>query len=256
MKAVFQITRFYVHWKWFFLLCAGFCFFCTIPVCAEAKWRVVAPGVEYQAIPNPYTPWSYVHVFRIQLAQHALRVVRAKEQAFVKELATTTSAKLAINAGFFDQHFRPLGLRVSEGKQINAAKPITWWSVFFTQNRHAHIQHTRQFSLNPAIDFAIQSGPRLLVEGEIPATLKPGRDERTALGITKTGAVLLVVTEHAPLTTYELANIMRQDPIAAWQAINLDGGSSTQLYANFDDLKLDVHGLSPVADALVVMEKD
>ena len=48
---------------------------------------------------------------------------------------------------------------------------------------------------------------------------------------------------------------MLKDPISAVDALNLDGGSSTQLYVNAPMLKLDVHGFSMVPDAILVKPK-
>lgn len=233
---------------------AWLCFAASLS--AQSSWQTLAPGIEYQDLQTFLTPWSHVHVFRIQLSQHPLALVSARsigvKMAFASELAKASHAQLAVNGGFFDSQFRPLGLRIREGKKINPLKGISWWWVFYIQNSQAYLVRSRAFVKEPSIHFAIQSGPRLLADGNIPSSLKPGQDERTALGITESGEVLIVVTEHSPMTTTELAELMRKPPILAKDALNLDGGSSTQLYADFSSLKLDLHGFALVADAVVV----
>lgn len=255
MRCADKGTRFYVSLKWGIF---GFCLFWSF--CswswAEQAWRSLSPGIEYQDLQSLLTPWSHVHVFRIQLSKNKLALVSARSKgmnmAFVSELARAHHARLAVNGGFFDKTFRPLGLRIHEGEKINPIKGVSWWSVFYIQNNQAQIVHSRAFVKQENMTFAIQSGPRLLVHGNIPVSLKTGRDERTALGITATGEVLIVATENSPMTTTELAELMRKPPILATEALNLDGGSSTQLYADFPDLKLDLHGFALVADAVVV----
>lgn len=253
MYFICQRTPFSNILKWAILFACLFS--AALPLQATQFWQPVAAGLEYQKISLFLAPWSHIHVFRIQLKNHTFALVRANElgakQAFVKEIALAKPAPLAINGGFFDNAAHPLGLRITNGQSLSAAKPISWWNVFYIAAGKAYIQRVNQLPSNTTMQFAIQSGPRLLRKGKIP-TLKPGRDERTAIGITQTGEVILVVTENALLTTTELAEIMQRPPIAAIDALNLDGGSSTQLYANFPDLQLNITGVSPVADAVLV----
>ena len=92
------------------------------------------------------------------------------------------------------------------------------------------------------IEWAIGGGPRLLREGQIEITGREerflpdvlvGRAPRTAVGITASGEVLLVVAdgrraqESVGLTLEELARLMRD--LGAVEAMNLDGGGSTTL---------------------------
>ncbi|MCX7115480.1 MAG: phosphodiester glycosidase family protein [Gammaproteobacteria bacterium] len=240
-------------WAFFCILWIFF----TTPAFSEQTWQLISPGIEYQDRQNFLAPWSHVHVFRIQLTKNKLSLARARElgfkQAFVKDLAESVHAIIGINGGFFDPQFRPLGLRIHESQQLSSLKHISWWSVFYIQDGKAYIKRAHQvLPQQNNVHFAIQSGPRLLVAGHIPASLKLGRDERTALGITRDGSVVVVVTENALLTTPELAEIMKAPPILAVDALNLDGGSSTQLYVNLPSLHLDLRGFSMVADAVLV----
>lgn len=93
--------------------------------------------------------------------------------------------------------------------------------------------------------------PRLLIRGNIPS-LKAGVADRTALGITDEGKVIILVTTNAAMSTRQLAQIMRAPPLSCSDAINLDGGSSSQLYAKIDSFQLNVHGFSNVSDAIIV----
>ena len=75
------------------------------------------------------------------------------------------------------------------------------------------------------------------------------------MGIDAAGNILLVVTENTPITTIELAERMRDRPIHCTQALNLDGGSSTQLYADLNKFNLLEPGFAKISDSLVFTER-
>jgi uncharacterized protein YigE (DUF2233 family) len=223
---------------------------------AANHWRTLAPGVQYKDIvATHFTPWSHIHAFRIDLHQNRLSLTTAKDLhhdfASADDFAQFSHALLAINGGFFDKNYAPLGLRIRDNHTLSSLKPISWWGVFYTQHGRASLSNAKQFHTAPSIDFAIQSGPRLLVNGSIPS-LRPGTAERSALGITQDGQVIILVTEHAAMTTTELAKLMKAPPLNCLNALNLDGGSSSQLYAQMNAFHLNVHGFSNVSDSVIV----
>lgn len=233
-----------------------FALFC-IPLTAHANpWETLAPGIEYRDVgANLLTPWSHIHVFRIDLKKNQLDIITAQELerslASIDQLGHRAQALIAINGGFFDQSFLPLGLRIGHRHQYAPLKQISWWAVLYVLNSTPHLSSFAHYNPNPSIDFAVQSGPRLLINGTIPS-LKPGHAERTALGITHDGHLIMLVTDHAPMTTTMLAQLMKAHPISCVNALNLDGGSSSQLYAHIGDFRLNAHGFSDVSDAIVV----
>lgn len=219
-------------------------------------WRKLAPGIEYQDLDGNFlTPWSHIHAFRINLKDNQLSLITAadlsREHASVDEYAQHTKALLTINGGFFDRNYKPLGLRIYNKHQKTPLKNISWWGVFYTKNQKPYLTSASQFNKNSQIDFAIQSGPRLLINRRIPP-LKPGRAERSALGITHDGRVIILVTDNMPMSTTELAQLMKAPPLNCQNALNLDGGSSSQLHAQMNSFQLEVHGFSNVSDAIIV----
>ncbi|KTD00172.1 hypothetical protein Lgee_1084 [Legionella geestiana] len=227
---------------------------------AEANpWRSVGSGMEYTDLQdNGLTPWSHIHAFRVDLKNYRFSTMLAqslgKPHASVHELAANSNALIASNGGFFDKNYRPLGLRLSNHQLLSPLKNVSWWGVFFTDGKRARIESPRHFHRTSGMDFAIQSGPRLLVNGQIPP-LRPGRAERTALCIPRDGRVILVVTDNTPLTTTELAQRLRKSPLHCMDALNLDGGSSSQLSARVGDFRLSVHGFANVSDALLISHR-
>ena len=226
---------------------------------SDDYWRTLAPGVEYQDLDGNFlTPWSHIHAFRIHLKDNQLSLVSAKdlarEHASVDEYAQFSKALIAINGGFFDNNYKPLGLRIYNKHQQNPLKNISWWGIFYVKNQKAYLTNISQYQPGSQVDFAIQSGPRLLINNRIPP-LKPGRAERSALGITQDGHIIILVTDNMPLSTTELAQIMKEQPLSCENALNLDGGSSSQLRANIGAFQLDVHGFSNVSDAVIVKKR-
>lgn len=236
----------------FFLLASLSCF----SVAHATAWTTLSPGFEYLDINDKsISPWSHIHAFRINLSRYQLAILPAnqlaKPNASIGELANFSKAVLAINGGFFDPNYQPLGLRISQQQQINPLKRISWWGVFYIEGEKPHVSSWRHFTANKQISFAVQSGPRILINGKIPQ-LKAGRDERSALGITYDDHVIVLVTENAPLSTNDLALLMQSPPLNCKNALNLDGGSSSQLVARLNSFAVHVHGFSNISDAIIV----
>ncbi len=225
-------------------------------VLADEGWQRLKEGFEYKDLGSSLLkPWVHIHVFRIDPRQNQFSIITAdklsQKNASINEYAHYTNALLAINGGFFDPDFNPLGLRISNKIQTSPLKQISWWGIFYIKNNQAQLSNIYQFYRNKNIDFAIQSGPRLIINGKIPS-LKPGTAERTALGITKDNKIIILVTDNASTTTTELAALMKAPPLSCKDALNLDGGNSSQLYVNIGNFKLSVHGFSNISDAVVV----
>lgn len=88
------------------------------------------------------------------------------------------------------------------------------------------------------ISMAITGGAIILKDGSIPENFShdvPGRNPRTAIGSSKDGNQVIMVTvdgrqQHSlGMTLTELGNLMRE--LDAYNAINLDGGGSTTMAA-------------------------
>ena len=225
-------------------------------IIAAPAWQTVMPGLEYAQFSPSAASWGRLHVFRLDPYQYHLSLALASEQEqrslSVKRLAQAHNALVAINGGFFSPDFKPLGLRVKNGELLNPVKRTSWWGIFYVARNRIRIVAQREYRQPKGLQFAIQGGPRLIVNGRIPK-LKAGLAQRTAIGYDKRGRVLLVATQNHAMSTTTLARFLRDTPsIRCFQALNLDGGSSTQMYANISDLDLDIAGFSTVTDALLV----
>lgn len=224
---------------------------------SQQNWISITPGLEYMDINSEsITRWSQIHVFRVNLRHYQLDLVDAMEQArprvTIKALADYYHALIAINGGFFDTKDHPLGLRIKQRQVTNPLKNISWWGVFYIKDHKPYITSMSNYKADPEIDLAIQSGPRLLIHGKKPK-LKPGLAERSALGITAHGELIMLVTENTPMTTSKLADLMQS--IECVDAINLDGGSSSQIYAHVGALTINVRGFATIHDGLIIRKR-
>ncbi len=268
-----QTIAYYIYLKCFNLLLLGYRLLAQFRVvllfllplvaniCQANSWNSIEPGIEYQDLNrNSIMPWSHIHVFRVDLAQNQMELAAAQamfktSHASIEQFAQKTKPIIALNGGFFDTQFKPMGLRINHQKQLTPLKPISWWGIFhIDQEQKPGLTSMRQFEPDSTLNFALQAGPRLIINGKIPH-LKAGYAERSALGITKSGKVIIVVTQNYPMTTRMLAELMRSTPVNCLYALNLDGGSSSQLYVNSNKLKMHSPGFTHISDAVIVKSR-
>lgn len=225
----------------------------------DPSWQSLAPGLAYKKLGSFLTfPTGVLHAFQIDLKNYDFDITPVEKNIY--DTMRQHNASIAINGGFFTPEMKPLGLRISQGNQFNPIKSTSWWSIFFIKNNKAHITPQANYTPSSDVRFAVQAGPRLVVNGVVPPKLKSGADYRTALGIQPSGKVILLVTESLLLSTQELAEIMRRPEheggLNCVDALNLDGGSSTQLYTQIKNFSLSLNGISQVADTILVIPKE
>lgn len=221
----------------------------------SATWQRLSAGIEYLNLKYRFGgPRASIHIFRVDPNYNFFSIITAKD-LFAKSISVKSLSKLenpliAVNGGFFAQNHHPLGLRISNSKLKNPLKKISWWDVFYIENKKAHLVSMDRFQMNNKINFAIQAGPRLLINKKIPG-LKPGMAARSALGITNNNKIIILVTERATMSTHTLAKIML-NYLDCNNALNLDGGSSSQLLAMVGKFRLSVKGFSNLSDAIII----
>lgn len=253
------MKKFYFIVVMLVLVCwsSNICFGLTVPT----EWQTLAPGLSYtQVYPSPGFPFGAVHAFKINLSYYHLQLAFTKNTKqrliLVKDLVTYNNALLGINGGFFNPNIEPLGLRIKDGKQFSSIKHISWWGIFYIKNNRPYIVSQNQYQPNKQVRFAIQSGPRLVVNRKIPS-LKGGWSFRSALGITSDGSIIIAITDRLPLTTKTFAEILStpetKGGLNCIDALNLDGGSSSQLYAQLGTFYLNIPSLVPVSDVVLVL---
>ena len=231
---------------------------------AADEWRTLSKGLEYKKISvntmvgseRTASPGA-IHLFKIDTTQYKLDVITAKRfnmlNSNAKTFAQKAAALIAINGGFFSPEFESLGLLVQKNKEINKIKWVGWWHIFQMRYMKPQIITKQEYTLIPDIEMAIEAGPRLLIDGQIVAKLKPSVAERSALGITADGKVIIAATDALPLSLNEFAGYLKA--AGCYDALNLDGGSSTQIYAKIGEFELNRAGLGLVANGVGVFPR-
>lgn len=199
--------------------------------------RVDPKRWELQSVPSPSHPDGSMG---LQLGQ---------------AIGQAVGAKVVVNGGFFGERGEVLGLRTSRGQPWSPLRKADW-GVFFVKEHHPGLLHTKEADQTGNVEFAIQCGPRLIAEGSA-MHLRPGIARRTVIGADRTGAILLVATKD-PVGLNELTTVLLKEEVEGGlglvDALNLDGGPSTQMYIDAGTRRWDILG-SPVADAVAVVSR-
>jgi len=231
-------------WKFFFLL-----FFST-NVFAE-DWKPISDGIKIKILSQD-SARSRIIAFKINPKLYNFSVAMGKPVASVGELAKQSQALIAINGGFFSADLKPLGLRINNYQVLSPFKKINWWGVFYIENNKPHLKTSQSFTLSSQIAFAVQAGPRLLIHNMIPR-FKPDTAERSAIGISNDQQVIIAITQSNELSLTQWAEILKTE-LDCTEALNLDGGSSSQLYTDLPETQIYVPNFSRVTDAVIVTD--
>lgn len=212
-------------------------------------WTPLGRGVAHRTLAHGAIAG---HAFRFRPVDVELRVVAAAEgRAPVARLAPEGDA-IAVNASFFDEEGRTMGLAIDRGRSLGGRR-IARWGGFAVDGGRPRIVGGASLGDGSRSEVVVQGLPRLVVDGAVPR-LKPQRARRTAVCVAGAQVVLLVTT--APVDATELAQFLATPParggIGCGDALNLDGGSSTQLVARWGDFQARVDGAWGVPNALVV----
>jgi len=212
-----------------------------------ADWQPVGPGVDYREYVED---GQDIHVTRVDLTNDEIRVVatRPAEQGMkVSDYAKKNKALAAINADYFDEHFKPIGLTVGPCGQWANTKDTSREGVVAVGGERGAIYRQSEVMDPPAawVETAVSGWPALVVDCEpLTATQLPGSDvftraphPRTAVGLSGDKKTLYLVvadgrrTGVPGLTLAQLATFFKTR-LRACSAINLDGGGSTAMWVS------------------------
>jgi uncharacterized protein YigE (DUF2233 family) len=153
----------------------------------------------------------------------------------------------AINGGMYGDDFSPTGLYVEEGTELAPANTKTVTGepqdipnfykkpngVFYLAADKAAVLTTEAYlDVRPAARMATQSGPMLVIDGEIhPAFIEGSTDkkQRDGVGVDGSGAVVFAISEDA-VNFYDFA-LLFQDALGCKNALFLDGGTAPGIFS-------------------------
>ncbi len=226
-------------------------------------WQQLPSGLQYARTTTHVGPDRVsvpIHLIALHPKQFELRVVRAQDHGQVLGEAeffrSSVGALAAVNAGYFDPQYKPLGLLVSASKTLSRLRKVDH-GVFAVAHQQASLQHAKTYTAPADLEFAIECGPRLVVAGE-PLHFKPGSDRRVAIGTNGSGQVVIAATEGV-LSLAEWAQWLAR-PVTTGgaglsDALNLDGGSSTMMALADGSTAVSVRSALQVPVGIVVLPR-
>jgi Phosphodiester glycosidase len=242
----------------------------AIVASAQAEWKIASAesepgraGVEHRHVVVEDAAASQradldVAIFPAQSC--VLRVIDNSEGESLSAMMKRERCTCGVNGGYFDTEFKPIGLRISQGRTfspLRRARLIT--GILLQTSRGIDVIRVGEASHNKKIAAAIQAGP-FLVEGSkrVHGLNDSQLARRTFAGIASNDRALLGVCSAVSLA--ELANILSTAPVAAdykiRRAMNLDGGSSSAFwFAREDGSAFSIPGQKPVRDFVGVVPK-
>jgi uncharacterized protein YigE (DUF2233 family) len=207
----------------------------------EVEWTELEPGLEegiYQLTSPAAAIQSEVILLRFSPQKFSFHAAVASDygaqSSDVITLARKTGAVAAINANFFDPEEKPLGLVIEAGQKRNSLQQggNLLSGVFYVANGVPAIVHRDKFQgINAEI--AIQAGPRLVADSKAVDHQEPQPpSRRSGVAVTSDHRVIFYATRvrFPGATIYQIQRMLLQSSLHITDALNLDGGSSSQLY--------------------------
>jgi len=227
----------------------------------ENDWTKVSDGIDYRMLNcSPDRERFDLHLVRIDPKRTRIDAVlrpNSSAQAVARE-----GWKVALNANFFDERKRPLGVVMSGGKELNKAHVVSWQSVFYvTKNDRARIAPVLRWKdLRAGARTAAQAGPRIIVAGERNRVARATPSWRTGVCIDGKGRAVLFATPRETLLDVEqmvdLAD--RAEDVGGMgcrDAMLFDGGGSTALFIDRGARSVTIPGDRGVPAYLVVKSR-
>ena len=211
----------------------------------QSSWESIAPGLELSRQSLGGGPFV-----TLRTTPGRIHIASRGQLLNASEWRRQCNALAAINGGFFDQNHRSLGIRIAEGRTLSGSSGSKG-GVFYVQAGRAHIVASTDFTPNSHITQAVQCGPRLVEHGR-PQQLKPQFARRTGIGIQLDGRVVVAVADYS-MSLPEWARLWASpEGLNCIDALNLDGGPSTQLSLHAGTQNVEILGGWPVPDAVVI----
>jgi exopolysaccharide biosynthesis protein len=139
----------------------------------------------------------------------------------------------AVNGGYFDPEYNPIGLLIVDGKIIAPLQKARLLSgVLGATAKKIQISRVAEFSLNQKLEAAVESGPMIVDQAKAVRGLESSKiARRTFAAITSGDKAALGFC--SDVTLADLSNILAVVTIPEFKiqrALNLDGGSSSAFW--------------------------
>jgi len=200
-------------------------------------------------------PWRVVDL-ELDLARVELRVARpaARWGARLPDLVPV-GALAAVNGGYFDELYRPVGWVVDRGVEIAPRSARTSGGVLAVRGGALYVGPAREVPFAP--EFAVQNGPRLIENGgRLGIRTDDGRRAPRTVACDAAGRLHLIVVVAAPRegpTLHETARMLAA--FGCQRALNLDGGPSTGVWLRGDAGVASAPPPAPISYGVAIMPR-
>jgi uncharacterized protein YigE (DUF2233 family) len=164
----------------------------------------------------------------------------------------------AVNGGYFDPEYRPIGLLIVDGKVIaplQKARLLT--GILSSSGKKVQISRVSEFSPSQKPDAAVECGPMLVDLGKSVRGLESTKGARRTFAAVGGDKVALGFC--SDVTLADLSNILAIVSIPEFKiqrALNLDGGSSSAFwFKRANGSAFSISELKPVRDFVTIIAK-
>ena len=156
--------------------------------------------------------------------------------ALADRLGPDAKVRFAMNGGMYDDEGKAIGLAVIGGRQVHALNRkrgggnfhLLPNGVFSAETDGWHVRTSDGYAAaSPAAEMATQSGPMLVIAGQLHPKFSPDGDSRyvrNAVGIDRSGKAHFVISEQA--VSFGLIARLFRDQLGCPNALFLDGSVS------------------------------
>lgn len=212
----------------------------------RAEWRIVsaqsepssAKGLEHRYVVSEDSLSGdrvSIEVALFTTKSCTLRVIDqpTEQRLALSEVMEREKCLAGVNGGYFNPDYKPIGLRIAEGKTIAPLQHARLLSGILTgAPRKVQILRFGEFSGTQKIDAAIECGPMIVDLGSPVRGLETTRTARRTFAATaKDGRAALGFSSDVTLT--DLSQILTTQFASDFKierALNLDGGSSSAFW--------------------------
>jgi uncharacterized protein YigE (DUF2233 family) len=201
-----------------------------------------------------------VTILRFDPAHVRLRVVYAPDQPrLLRAWFAAEQPLAAINGGFFHEDYQTAALLISDGAASGASYAGFGGMLAVGPGGEVSIRPLRDqpYDTNEELAQAMQSFPMLVFPGGETAQPEDNgeRARRSAVAVDRAGRLLRIACPTSGFTLRGLAEWLSHSDLDIDTALNLDGGSSTGLFASDGDLRAEIDSFGPLPIVLLIEAK-
>ena len=230
----------------------------------RAKWSRIADGLGWLTADLPSYDLA-VFAWAVDPGKFRIEAAAQLEEtgSSAQDIGRGKGALLTVAGGFYqtDAKYRlsPSGMLVVDGLILNGHVAGAGSGMILAKDGAVTIDWARAHADDPDLWSAIQAGPMVVDPGGVNGinTNDYNRLSRLAVGLADGHVIFVAVrSEQEGLSLYELGEILsrkkQQGGFGCERALNLSGGPTSQVSFHHGNRNLDIPGLWPLQNALVV----